>query len=191
LKSRIAALTEDEIRSRLGSQCPSRISEQGLKPSAVLVPLIARPEGWRLLFTKRSRSVETHKGEISFPGGMIEEGESPLAAALRETREELGVPEKKIHLLGELDEIPTLSGFRIRPFVARIDWPLELRPNPVEIDSVHILSLGDFADESRLKVERWERNGRDYPVYYYKFDDCTVWGATAKMTKNLVERLLE
>jgi len=189
LKTRISALTEQEIRDRLRAKRPSRVEEEGLKPSAVLIPLIRKSEGWCLIFTRRSRQLETHKGEISFPGGMLEPGESPLGAALRETREELGIEDDKIHLLGELDEIFTITGFRIRPFVAGIDWPAHLRPNPAEIDSVIILPLAEFADDSRLKTEHWERNGRDFPVYYFSFDDCTVWGATAKMTKNLIERL--
>jgi 8-oxo-dGTP pyrophosphatase MutT (NUDIX family) len=189
LKQKISSLTENEILTKLRSIRPHKIAEKGLKPSAVLVPLISRAGGWCVLFTQRSHQVENHKGEISFPGGMIEPGETPLGAALRETREEVGIPEDKIHLLGELDEIPTISGFSIYPFVARIDWPVQLRPNPVEIETVFILPLGDFVEEGRLKTEHWKRDGQDYPVYFYQFKECMVWGATAKITKNLIERL--
>ena len=189
MKALIASLTEQEIRDRLRAKRPSCIKEEGLKPSAVLIPLIKQSEGWALLFTRRSRQLETHKGEISFPGGTLEPGESPLGAALREAHEELGIEADRVHLLGELDEIFTITGFRIRPFVARIDWPMHLRPNPSEIESVIILPLSEFADDCRLKTEHWDRNGQDFPVYYYRFADCTVWGATAKMTRNLLEKL--
>jgi 8-oxo-dGTP pyrophosphatase MutT (NUDIX family) len=189
LIEKISALTEEQIKIQLRAKQPCLVQESGLKPSAVLVPLIAGPEGWRLLFTKRSDRVEAHKGEISYPGGMIEKGESALAAALRETREELGVGEDRVQVLGELDEILTFTGFRIRPFVAKLLWPTPLRPNPGEIESVHLLPLAGFADCSRFKTETWNRNNQDYPVYFYRFPECTVWGATAKMTKNLIDRL--
>jgi 8-oxo-dGTP pyrophosphatase MutT (NUDIX family) len=189
LKEIVSSLTGEQIKEKLRSKRPARVKEPGLKPASVLVPLISRGGGWCLLFTKRSHQVEAHKGEISFPGGMIEEGETALAAVLRETHEELGIAEDRIHILGELDEILTFTGFRIRPFVAKLRWPTPLRPNPGEIESVHILSLSGFLDPSLFKAETWKRNNQDYPVYYYKFPECTVWGATARITKNLIDRL--
>ena len=186
---KISALTREQIKATLRKKRPAQIKEPGLKPAAVLMPLISGGSGWRLLFTKRSDQVESHKGEISYPGGMIEEGESALAAALRETYEELGIEEDRIHILGELDEILTFTGFRIRPFVAQLSWPTPLRPNPGEIESVHILALSGFADPSLFKTETWKRNNQDYPVYFYEFPECRVWGATAKITKNLIDRL--
>jgi len=186
---KISVLTREQIKAKLRSKRPGKVKESGLKPASVLVPLISRHSGWSLLFTKRSDSVESHKGEISYPGGMIEQGESALAAALRETYEELGIEEDRIHVLGELDEILTFSGFRIRPFVAQLSWPTPLRPNPGEIGSVHILALSGFADPSLFKTENWKRNNQDYPVYSYEFPECRVWGATAKITKNLIDRL--
>ena len=189
LKEKISSLTEEQITEKLGAKRPGKIKEPGLKPAAVLVPLIARSNGWCLLFTKRSDKVEAHKGEISYPGGMIEEGESALSAALRETHEELGIAEDRIRILGELDEILTVTGFRIRPFVAKLRWPTALRPNPGEIESVHMLNLADFTDRSRFKSKLWKHNRRDYPVYFFEFPECTVWGATAKITKNLIDRI--
>jgi len=189
LKEKIAAFSEDDIRTRLRTHRPSRVKEPGLKPSAVLLPLIRRTDGWCLLFTKRSEHMENHRGEISFPGGMIEEGETALGAALRETDEELGIANDKIHILGELDEIPTITGFRIHPFVARLEWPIPLKPSATEIEKVLVLPLDGFMQEGRMRVEHWQRENQDYPVYFYDLDECTVWGATAKITRNLVERL--
>jgi 8-oxo-dGTP pyrophosphatase MutT (NUDIX family) len=189
LKKKLSALTGDMIKGCLRARRPSRVKEPGLRPASVLVPLIFHEQGWRLLFTKRTDQVKAHKGEISFPGGMIEPGESARAAALRETDEELGIKEESIHILGELDEILTFTGFRIRPFVASLAWPTPVRPNPGEIDCLYLLPLDGFADLSRFKAETWKRNDLDYPVYFYRFSECTVWGATAKITKNFIERL--
>jgi len=189
LKKKISSLTEEQILEKLRARRPARITEQGLKPSAVLVPLIFHEKGLCLLVEKRSRSVNAHKGEISFPGGVIEPGESAVGAALREMREETGVAQEKIRILGELDEIVTITGFSIRPFVARIEWPVHIHPNESEIESVYILPLADFLDPERFKEECWRRGNEDYPVYFYALDACTVWGATAKITKNLIDRI--
>lgn len=183
-------LGEEELKERLRAKKPNLITQSGLKPSAVLVPMIKRKEGWCLLFTKRSLEVDSHPGEISFPGGAIEPAESALGAALRETEEELGIPRNNLHLLGELDEISTISGFKIHPFVAELSLPLQLKPNYSEISEVIILPLAGFLDPERFQAQNWNHNGRDYPVYFFQFPECTVWGATAKITKNLLERVL-
>jgi len=183
-------LSEQELKERLRAQKPNLITQPGLKPSAVLVPMIKREEGWCLLFTKRSMEVDSHPGEISFPGGNIESDESALGAALRETEEEIGISRNELHLLGELDEISTISGFKIHPFVAELSLPLQLKPNDSEISEVIILPLAGFLDPERFQVQNWNHNGLNYPVYFFRFPECTVWGATAKITKNLLERVL-
>jgi len=200
LQDRLSKLTEAEIMENLRSRRPAQITEPDLTPSAIMVPLFRRfvgarlaapdSEGWVVLFTKRSQKVEAHKGEISFPGGVIEPGESALGAALREIEEEVGIKKERIRLLGELDEILTMTGFRIRPFVASLDWPVALRPNQGEIEEIYILPLAKFLDPGRLKIQHWQRKEQDYPVYHFQFPECTVWGATAKIIKNLLERLL-
>jgi len=186
----ISGLTEQDILQILRAKRPVQITEEGLKPSAVMVPLIRRTDGWCALFTRRSQNVEHHKGEISFPGGTIEPGESALGAALREIEEEIGIQKDSLRILGELDEIMTMTGFRVRCFVASIDWPVAIKPSREEIDEIYILPLSKFLNPEIFHTNIWKRNGEDYPVYFFKLDECVVWGATAKILKNLLERLL-
>ena len=189
LKNYLAHIAEKEIQQKLSARKPKKIDEPGLKPSAVLVPLVREDEGWQVLFTQRSNKVGAHKGEISFPGGVVEQGENPLQAMLREVEEELGVEKEKIAILGELDEIFTITGFRIKPYVGILKTK-EFAPNPDEIDRVLIIPIKNFLDPSRLKVEHWSRKGADYPVYFFELDEAVVWGATAKILKNFLEILL-
>ena len=189
LQEKFRLLTEDRIEETLRSRRPSLVAETHLTPSAVVIPIFRRDSGWCAIFTKRSQHVNTHKGEISFPGGVLEPGESALGAALRELEEELGIRKESLRLLGELDEILTITGFRIRPFVACVDWPVALSLSRGEIEEIFILSLNHFLDPARLKIKHWQRKDQDYPVYYFEFPECTVWGATAKIVKNFLERL--
>ncbi len=189
LKEQLRLLTEERIEEVLRSRRPSLVTETHLTPSAVVIPIFRRSEGWCAIFTKRSQEVNAHKGEISFPGGVLEPGESALGAALRELEEELGIRKESLRLLGELDEILTITGFRIRPFVACVDWPVALSLSRGEIEEIFILSLNHFLDPARLKIKHWQRKDQDYPVYYFEFPECTVWGATAKIVKNFLERL--
>ncbi len=189
LQGKFSRLSESEFEKILRAKRPEKIIDPALIPSAVTVPLIRRAQGWCALFTKRSQRVETHKGEVSFPGGTIEEGETALGASLRELEEEVGIPREKVRVLGELDEISTISGFRIQPFVICLNWPAQIITNPGEIDEVYILPLSQFLDPARLRIENWQWNGREYPVYFFQLPECTVWGATAKITKNFLERL--
>jgi len=189
-KEQLRLLTETQIEQVLRSRRPTPVAEAQLAPSAVVIPLIRRAEGWCAIFTKRSQQVNSHKGEISFPGGVLEPGETALGAALRELEEELGIKKESLRLLGELDEILTVTGFRIRPFVACVDWPVALYPSQSEIEEVLILALNGFLEPARFKIKHWRRNDQDYPVYFFELPQCTVWGATAKILKNFLERLL-
>jgi 8-oxo-dGTP pyrophosphatase MutT (NUDIX family) len=142
------------------------------RPSAVLLPLLQRNDGWHILFIRRSQTVHSHKGQIAFPGGCWEESdESLLHTALRETREELGDTIRPVHMLGSLPSVTTHStGYIIYPFVGILEEPLYLVPDSREVADVLTLPLNAFLNPSAFK-----------PV---EFDvgDINVWGATARIT---------
>ncbi len=103
-------------------------SSVGLRKAAVLIPLLAKGEEWFVLFTRRSNTVNDHKGQVSFPGGAVEaEDDSDQAAALREANEEIGILKKQVEVLGQLEQYPSITGYLITPVVARIDWPFEMQ----------------------------------------------------------------
>jgi 8-oxo-dGTP pyrophosphatase MutT (NUDIX family) len=178
-----------ELRARLAAPPAKRLPPSEARQAAVLAPLyVDAGELWTLL-TKRSETLPHHRGQIAFPGGGREIGEDPWDAALRETHEELGVESSKIIRIGELDEASTPSGFNIVPCVGAVPYPLETQVNHQEIAEVFPVPLLAFADYSLVEdrlvkiddVERWIR--------VYHVGQRQVWGLTARIIQNLMERL--
>jgi 8-oxo-dGTP pyrophosphatase MutT (NUDIX family) len=176
----------DALRGSLSDPRPDPPLPDGV-PAAVIVPIVDT-NAPTLLLTKRTETVREHKGEISFPGG-ARHPEDPdlLTTALRETREELGIPAEELEVLGALPPTHTMvSGYVIVPFVARLGGQPELTPSPVEI--AEVLEL----DVSRLlEVEREvEAVGGLHPtMFVYEMDGHVVWGATGRIVHGLLEIL--
>jgi 8-oxo-dGTP pyrophosphatase MutT (NUDIX family) len=190
--------TLDDIRAAFArAEPPQRFPELG-RAAAVLVPILPRPDGVQLLFTKRSANLATHSGQVSFPGGSKDaEDSGPRATALREAREEVGLEPADVELIGELDDCPTfVSGFVITPVVGVIDprrftadgrYPW--RPSAAEIDALHELPLADFCDPANSRVETRELHGglSTYQLYWFTVQGTVVWGATARILQSLIE----
>jgi 8-oxo-dGTP pyrophosphatase MutT (NUDIX family) len=157
-----------------------------LRQASVLVPLFTKDGAPHLLFTRRPLTLRRHAGQISFPGGTREAGDDgPLTTALRETEEELGLRPEQIEPLGELDELPTPTGFRIHPFVGVLQTPFTLRPNPEEIDEVIEVPLTALMDPSKQRVETRPVLGAKRDIYFYDYGPHVIWGATAHIVRNL------
>lgn len=180
----------ERLRARPGRSLPPGFTLPGiaLREASVLVPLFAREGAPHLLFTRRPITLRQHAGQISFPGGSRDPGDAtPLATALRETEEELGLPPERLEVLGELDETPTPTGFRIRAFVARLHSPFTLRPSPAEIDQVIEVPLSALLDPDRQRVELREVLGAKRELYFYDYGPHVIWGATARIVRNLFD----
>ncbi len=178
-----------EILSCRGKNC---INDARFRRAAVLIPLFKKDGEYHILFTRRTDTVRHHKGQISFPGGRQDPGEELLATALREAREEMGIAEKDVQVLGELDDICTAtSDFCVSPFVGLIPYPYPFQVSPDEIAEVLEVSLSALLNGLGFREELFERNGELFPVYYYEHDGHTVWGATATILKQLLELLPE
>ena len=140
-----------EIRRVLGSHPPVRARVDGARDAAVLIPIVAAPTP-ALIFTVRSDTLPSHRGQISFPGGSVDPGESPRAAAVRVAHEELGLEPAAVEVLGELDAVPTfVSGYVIHPFVAWVAEPPGLTPNPAEVAEVLQVPIEDLSEEIRVR----------------------------------------
>ncbi len=186
------ALTREDIRNRLENHEPSRIEDVEYTRAAVLMPLFCREGEWHVLFTLRSPDLPTHQNQISFPGGKLDEDESAVDAALREAEEEVGIKPGDVEVLGRLDEIITITRFRITPFVGVIPYPYELRASEDEIAEIIKQPLNAFMDPSIMRRDdHWQHQGKRYPVYYFTIGGHTVWGATAKILKNFMELVLD
>src|SRR5438552_1520088 len=184
----MTALT-DLIRQKLARRTRRMIEADGLTRAAVLIPLLVQDGTPLVLFTRRTDTVQHHKGQISFPGGATEQGDvDALATALRETEEEVGIPPGIVEVLGTLDDVhATVSGFLITPFVGIISDPVPLRINTAEIAEVLSVPLSMFRDASRLRMERRERGGQQVDVYFYTHGRYEIWGVTARIMKSFID----
>ena len=158
-----------------------------LRDSAVLAPFIVRGDDPRLLFTLRPAHLRRHAGQVSFPGGARDpEDPTTLHTALREVREELGVPEETVEVLGMLDEIPTTSEFRVVPYVGLLDPSVELRPDAGEIAELLEIAVSDLLVPGLRRTEKRFYRGAERDVYFYDVGRHTIWGATARILSNLL-----
>ncbi len=158
--------------------------------AAVLVGLVPRGDGVQVLLTRRTDGLRQHGGQVSFPGGRIEPDDADaVAAALRETEEEIGVPGALIAPLGFLDPLVTITGFRVLPLVATIDPGYVARPDPNEVAEVFEVPLAFLLDPGNLTTRTLDYKGRARHVLEYRWPSQRIWGATASMLLNLRQRL--
>lgn len=165
-----------------------------LADAAVLVPLMGEHDT-RVILTRRHDGLRNHGGQVSFPGGRVDPGDDgPVAAALREAEEEIGLPRRDARLLGYLDPLATVSGFRVLPVVARVPSRFEPCPRPGEVAEVFSLPLSWLMDPHNLDRIAMTFGGRERHVFEYQRHDAApdqrVWGATASILYNLRQRLL-
>jgi 8-oxo-dGTP pyrophosphatase MutT (NUDIX family) len=163
--------------------------ETRLKCAAVLIPLVWYDEQWHLLFTRRTDTVESHKGQVSFPGGACDEGETtPEETALREAEEEIGIQPGDVKVLGRLSNLITITYFRVTPVVGVVRWPAVFRVGAHEVARIFTIPLTWLANSSN----RWqfEMPGRNRSlIAYHPYDGELLWGATARMTVDFLSVL--
>lgn len=161
-----------------------------LRSAAVLVPIVAHASGLTVLLTRRTENLAHHAGQISFPGGHIEECDTaPADCALRETEEEIGLARRHVDVLGRLDRYVTRTGFDVTPVVGLVTPPFELAPDPTEVAAVFEAPLSFLLDPANH-----QRHSRPYQnsvrhFYAMPFGEHFIWGATAGMLMNLYEFL--
>lgn len=195
----MTSLDEDTIARRLGeSYHPglqttdgyARLFEkQTLICAAVLVPLVCVADNWHLLFTRRTERVDNHKGQVSFPGGACDPGETtPEETALREADEEIGIQPADVRVLGRMNTLVTITKYQITPVVGIVPWPYVFRVSGFEVARVFTMPL----DWLTQRTNRWEffRPGTRLPVVaYHPYDGELLWGATARMVVDFVNLL--
>lgn len=161
-----------------------------LVEAAVLVGLVRRGDGTRVLLTRRTAGLRQHGGQVSFPGGRVEAADGDVvAAAVRETVEEVGLMPAQIIPLGLLDPLVTITGFRIVPVVALVDAAYIARPDPGEVAEVFEAPLRFLLDPANLSTHVYEYRGLPREVLEFHYPTQRIWGATASILLNLRERL--
>lgn len=161
-----------------------------LTPAAVLVPLIDQPRGLTVLLTQRTAHLAAHAGQVSFPGGRTEEGDADaIAAALRETEEEVGLPADHVEVIGRLDTYITGTGFEITPIVGLVRVPYPMAPDPFEVAEVFEVPLDFLIDPANRQIKSREFQGKLRSFFVLPYENRYIWGATAAMLVNLAEVL--
>ncbi len=178
------------LQTALATRRPVVRAEWATRPAAVLVPLYREAGEWQVLFTLRTEHVETHKGQVSFPGGRVDpEDASRVDTALREAEEEIGLRRSDVTVLGQLDDLLTVTQYHITPVVGLFPWPYEFVLSQRELSAVFGAPLRWLADPANLETQYREplAPGPKIPVYYLRYGSYTIWGATARMLLNLIE----
>ena len=168
---------------------PVTLNMPEARAAAVLVPIYPNPEP-TLIFTVRSETLPSHKGQISFPGGSIDPADaSPEQAALREAHEEIGLDPALVTVVGRLDDMPTfVSGYVVSPVVGALERRPELTPNPAEVAHVLEIPVEDLVDDIRREPGFSER-GRTYPTEAWVWNEHVIWGVTARLLRDVLALL--
>ena len=175
----------EELRVRLQSEV-KQDDISGISLAAVLLPLV-EAAGWSIVFTRRSDALARHSGEISFPGGKVDEGETSVGAALRETHEELGIDPADVEILGALPTAFTIvSGYQIAPWVGVIP-STDFRPSESEIAEVLVIPISDLLADGVRREQKFIRAGGIYENPAYDVDHHIIWGATARILSEFLE----
>lgn len=178
----------EKIRQALARRQKRTITEPGRIPSAVLVPIYNKEGQCHIIFTQRTDKVKVHKGQISFPGGACQEGESRLETALRESQEEIDLAPADVEVLGELDDAVTLdSNYVVTPFVGVIPWPHKLKADGWETDEIIEVPIAALLDEKSREEKDEVVEGKPVTSYFYNYKGRVIWGATARILRQFLE----
>ena len=155
--------------------------------AGVIIPFVPSDGGWRLLFCRRAEDLRTHSGQISFPGGGVHAGETAEEGAKRETEEEVGVPASAIEVRARLDDLVTISGYVVAPYVARIppDLPYVLQES--EVVEAFEVGIDVLLEPRNPEVRYIVFRGRRYPTYFYIAGEREIWGLTGRIVKSLLD----
>jgi 8-oxo-dGTP pyrophosphatase MutT (NUDIX family) len=163
---------------------------QRTRPAAVLVPFVPRDERLSVLFTRRNPNLRNHAGQVSFPGGGIDPGDADaVAAALRETREETGIEEAQVDPFGYLDCIDTVSGYCVTPVTGFVRSDYAVRLHEDEVDEVFEVPFEYILEPATLRRELFHWGGRDREIFAFDWEGRRIWGVTAAIIKNLLDRM--
>jgi len=164
-----------------------------VRSAAVLVPLVRQDGNWHLLFTRRTDTVQDHKGQVAFPGGAVEPGDRDRAdTALRETWEEIGLPPEDVRILGYMNDFPTISGYMVTPVVGVVPWPFLYTLSLDEVSRVFTIPLSWLADPANYEERDYiqpEGAVHRLVIYYHPYQGEILWGITGRMTVKFLELL--
>lgn len=164
--------------------------DRKLRPAAVLIAIIERKSGWNMILTKRSPNLKHHPGQVAFPGGKVDKTDkTALAAALRESNEEIGLASDSVTVLGELDAHETVTGFTVSPFIGVIQGDFTAVPEQGEVEEVFEVPLNFLLELNNISVQARSWHGRKREYYTVPYGPYYIWGATARIIYGLAQRV--
>ena len=179
--------TVERLRGILAARPAVEIHAPQHRRACVLIPLVRNGGGWSVLFTRRAENLAAHSGQISFPGGSAEPGETLEHAATREAEEEVGIPPQHVELIGRLDDVVTHSGFLVAPFVGIVHERFEYVIQESEVVEVFEVPLAVLLDPNNPEVRWVPFRDKRYPAYFYHYGPYEIWGLTGSMLKAFLD----
>ena len=177
----------ERLRGLLGRRPAIEIDAPQHRRACVLIPVIRNGSGWSILFTRRAENLAAHSGQIAFPGGAVESGETLEEAATREAEEEVGIPPHRVELIGRLDDVITHSGFLVAPFAGVIHEPIEYVIQESEVVEVFEVPMEALLDVRNPEVRYVPFRNKRYPAYFYHYGAYEIWGLTGRMLKAFLD----
>lgn len=176
------------LKEKLKYLKPRELYSDKMKKAAVLVIMFNTAEGTQLILTKKAQGIGYHSDQVSFPGGSVEKRETPLQAALRETKEEIGIDKKYLEIIGRFhdDSVP-ISRYIVTPFVASLKTVPTFKLQTSEVKEVFTVPFEFFLDESNYTQQRVSVRGNELNVEGYNYDNHIIWGLTCRFIRTLVE----
>ena len=179
----------EALRKNMNDQTTKMPLNKTLLEASVLVPLLKNRNEWHLLFTRRTDTLQFHKGQVAFPGGAADpEDIDPQTTALRESFEEIALKPEFVNILGCLPPMNSVTSYRITPVIGIIQWPIELIPSPNEVQKIFTIPLKWLAFPENRQLKPYQREAGDtaHVIFYEPYDEEVVWGITAQITVNLL-----
>ena len=197
LRAALAGTSDAPPRPITPIELPMRLDKliapivfRDLKPASVLVPVMRRRDGLRVLLTRRTETLRSHRGQISFPGGRREESDARAAAAAkREAEEETGIPPSAVEVIGYLDDYPTITRYMVTPVVGLVEDVAEVKPCAREVAKIFEVPLPFVLDPKSFERKFLSRDGFNVPFFELNYAGYRIWGATAGMLWNLSQKI--
>lgn len=177
----------ERLRRLLEKRPAAEIEAPQHRRACVLIPLIRDTGRWQILFSRRSANLAAHSGQIAFPGGSVEPGESLEEAAVREAWEEVGIPPERVELIGRLDDLVTHSGFLVAPFAGVVSGRVEYVLQESEVEEVFEVPVEALLDPRNPEVRWVPFRQKQYPAYFYQYDGHEIWGLTGRILKAFLD----
>jgi 8-oxo-dGTP pyrophosphatase MutT (NUDIX family) len=185
----IVRVMKERIRNCLAMMNHRILTSGYALEAAVLMPIFELNHEYHFLLTRRTEQVQTHKGQISFPGGMREDGEELMATALRETFEEVGIEQNRIEPLGRFHDYISVTHYRVTPFAGFIESPFKTNPQVNEVAEILRVPFRVFLEPDRLRTERRVVLGKEEDVHFFSYGTNEIWGLTARIIKDFMAAL--